>query len=72
VAPSCCSSAWDQSCIELIPQYCKSSQLCPGQCNDPSQCAPQGCLATYTSGPCVADYDCGDGHTCNTSSGQCQ
>jgi hypothetical protein len=74
VNPACCSSTWDQSCIALVPQYCKTAgtTLCPGQCNDPSQCTPRGCLATYTCGACMHDYDCIPGHTCDTTSGNCQ
>jgi hypothetical protein len=70
--PSCCMSSWDQSCIDLVPQYCEKAYLCQGQCNDPAQCTgTDGCLADYTCGPCVANYDCFP-KMCDTNSGQCQ
>ena len=42
-----------------------------GQCKDVTECTgTQGCLATYTCGPCVANYDCTP-KTCDTMTGQC-
>jgi len=71
-SPGCCTSSWDQGCIDQVPEYCEPGYLCQGQCNDPAQCAGgEGCLADYTCGPCVADYDCFP-KTCDTSSGTCQ
>lgn len=69
--PSCCAGTWDQSCIDLVPQYCKRAYLCAGQCNDPAQCYPQGCLASYHCGGCVHDYDCNAGQSCDEGSGDC-
>jgi hypothetical protein len=70
--PDCCMTQWTQNCIDQIPAYCSPVYLCSGQCKTVAQCTGgQGCLATHTCGPCVADYDCAPG-TCDTTTGMCQ
>jgi hypothetical protein len=73
--PSCCDSnggMWDAQCVGAIPQYCSPLYLCSGQCKTAAQCTGgDGCLPTYTCGPCTQNYDCSPG-TCDMSTGTCQ